>query len=138
MQDALALASKDGLDLIVVAAEAKPPVCKIMDYGHYKYEKEKQQKLAKKGSRSTVMKELKLSPKISEHDYQVRYRAAVKFLNKGNKVKLTVNFRGREMRHTDLGEKLLNRMMDELKEIAVPENAISISGRSMTVFLVHK
>ncbi|OGH94166.1 MAG: translation initiation factor IF-3 [Candidatus Margulisbacteria bacterium GWF2_38_17] len=138
IKEALAKAEEDGLDLIVVAENADPPVCKIMDYGHYKYEKEKQLKQAKKGSKATVIKELKMSPKISEHDYQVRHRAAIKFLEKGNKVKITINFRGREMAHMDLGKILLDRFLNDLKEHAVAEGDASYAGRSINLILTHK
>lgn len=135
---ALAKADEAGMDLIVVAESANPPVCKIMDYGHYKYEKEKQLKQAKKGSKATVVKELKMSPKISEHDFLVRFRAAQKFVEKGNKVKLTVNFRGRELTHIDLGRALLNRFISDIKDNAIPEGDIVMSGRSLSLILMRK
>lgn len=138
IKEALAIAEDAGMDLIVVSETANPPVCKIMDYGHYKYEKEKQLKQAKKGSKATVVKELKMSPKISEHDYQVRLRAAIKFVEKGNKVKLTVNFRGREMTHMDLGKVLISKFVEDIKNTAIPEGDMAISGRSIGLIIMRK
>lgn len=138
IEEAWKVADDFNMDIIVVSKDANPPVCKIMDYGHYKYEKEKQLKQSRKGSKATVIKELKMSPKISEHDYQVRFRAAQKFLGKGNKVKVTVNFRGREMAHLDLGKDLLDRFLNELSDVAVADNQPKLEGRRMILMLSAK
>lgn len=135
---ALAMADEAGLDLIVMSKDAKPPVCRMMDYGHYKYEKEKQAKLAKRGSKATVIKELKMSPKISENDYQVRLRAARKFLAKGYKVKVTLFFRGREMAHVDLGTEKMKKLILDVADIGVPENQPRLAGRTMHLMLSNK
>lgn len=135
---ALEMADDVGLDLIVMSKDANPPVCKMMDYGHYKYEKEKQAKQAKKGSKSTVIKELKMSPKISDHDYQVRLKAARKFLAKGYKVKVTLLFRGREMAHVDLGQEKMQKLIVDVADVGVPENEPKLTGRTMHLMLSTK
>ena len=110
------MAEEQGLDLVEVAPQSKPPVCRILDYGTYKYEQSKRAKAAKKKHHFMQLKEVKLRPKIEEHDFQFKLNHARKFLESGNKVKFTVYFRGREITHKEFGNKLLDRMKEELKE----------------------
>ena len=139
IEEAQAKAVEKELDLILIAATAKPPVCKIGDYGKLRYEIQKKQRQSRKGSRaSSVMKELKLRPKISEHDYAVRRDHAKEFLEKGHKVKATMVFRGREVTHPDIGRKILNRMAEELKEKGAIEMAPRAEGRNMIMVIVPK
>lgn len=123
------------MDLILVYSDATPPVCKIGNIGQLKYEIRKKEKKAKKGSKASITKELKMSPKINEHDYQVRVRQCLKFLGKGSKVKVTVFFRGREASHANLGYQLLDRLIENVREKGNPENRPRLSGYNMVLIL---
>jgi translation initiation factor IF-3 len=133
--DALALAQEQDLDLVEVAAQADPPVCRIMDYGKYKYEQAVRQREARKKQSHVVVKEMKMRPKIDRHDYETKKGHVVRFLRQGAKVKVTIMFRGREMIHPEIGQHLLERLADELEEIAKIENAPKLDGRNMTMVL---
>ncbi len=132
------MASSQGLDLVEVAPEASPPVCKIMDYGKFKYQQSKKEKLTKKKQHVVSVKEIRLRPKIDEHDFNFKIGHARKFLEKGHKVKATVLFRGREMSHKEFAHKLLERMATELGDISKVERQPVMEGRMMTMFLIKK
>jgi translation initiation factor IF-3 len=132
---ALEVARDRELDLVLVSEKADPPVCRIMDYGKYKFEQEKKAKEAKKKSHQTEVKEVKMRYKIDSHDYQVRIGQAVRFLKSGDKVKCTVIFRGREIQHTALAEQLLYRMAKDLEENAEIQQPPKREGRNMIMFL---
>jgi translation initiation factor IF-3 len=136
--EALAMAEDRGLDLVEVSPKARPPVCKIMDYGKYMYQLNKRAKEAKKRQHVTVVKEVKMRPKIEPHDYDFKVRHAREFLTEGDKVKLTVNFRGRELAHKELGRRLMERATEDLADIANVEVAIRSEGRSMIMVLSPK
>lgn len=137
-REALRMAQEQGLDLVEVAASAKPPVCRLMDYGRYRYEQSKREREARKRQKIINIKEVKLRLRIEEHDFQVKLRNAVRFLEDGDKVKVTIMFRGRELSHADLGRKLCNKLAQEVKEIAVVEKLPSIEGRNMVMILSPK
>ncbi len=122
-----------GLDLVVVSPNADPPVAKIMDFGKYKYEIQKKKSEARKKQSVIVVKEIKIRPGIEEHDYQVKMRAINRFLEEGDKVKLTLRFRGREMAHHELGSKILDRVQEDLDSIAKVEQFPKLEGRQMTM-----
>ncbi|MBJ7364939.1 MAG: translation initiation factor IF-3 [Synechococcus sp. SupBloom_Metag_053] len=132
---ALEVGKERGLDLVLVSEKADPPVCRIMDYGKFKFEQEKKAKETKKKSHQTEVKEVKMRYKIDEHDYQVRIGQAVRFLKSGDKVKCTVIFRGREIQHTALAEQLLFRMARDLEENAELQQEPKREGRNMIMFL---
>jgi translation initiation factor IF-3 len=134
-RDALAKARELGLDLVEVSPTARPPVCRIMDFGKYKYEQSKKAKQSKKRQHQVVVKEIKLRPKIEKHDYEFKKKHAIEFLEHGDKVKVTLMFRGREMAHTDLGRKLLDQLTEELKEFAKVESPARQEGRTMIMYL---
>jgi len=132
-------AQKDGLDLVEISPNAAPPVCKIVDYGKYRYQMTKKERESKKGQHQAKLKEIKVKPNIDEHDLQTKMRHAKDFLEKGNKVKVTCMFRGREMAHKDIGERLIKKIVEDLKEIAVCETPMKMFGRFLTVVLApHK
>lgn len=137
-QEALRLAEEKDLDLVLVSDKADPPVCRIMDYGKYKFEQEKKAREAKKKQHTSEVKEVKMRYKIEEHDYNVRLNQAQRFLKAGDKVKATITFRGREIQHTDLAEELLNRMATDLGEMAEVQQNPKKEGRSMTMLLSPK
>ena len=137
-KEALAVAQEKGLDLVLVSETANPPVCKIMDYGKYKYEQDKKQKEAKKKQHNADVKEVKMRYKIEEHDYNVRVKNAERFLKSGDKVKATVSFRGREIQHSNLAEKLLRRMASDLEEVAEIQQFPKREGRNMMMMLSPK
>jgi translation initiation factor IF-3 len=137
-RDAMAIAEEKELDLVLVSDTADPPVCKIMDYGKYKYEQDKKLKEAKKKQHNADVKEVKMRYKIEEHDYNVRVRSAERFLKSGDKVKATINFRGREIQHADLAEGLLKRMATDLEEVAEVQQAPKREGRNMMMLLAPK
>ena len=137
-QEALRLAEDRGLDLVEVSPTARPPVCRIMDYGKYKYERNKKLKESKKRQHVIQVKEIKLRPKTEEHDYQFKKRHAEDFLRKGNKVKFTVIFRGREMEHRELGMDLLKSIVERFSEIATVEREPVMIGRIITMILGPK
>ena len=136
--EALAMAEERGLDLVEVSPKARPPVCKIMDYGKYMYQLNKRAKEAKKRQHVTVVKEVKMRPKIEPHDYDFKVRHAREFLAAGDKVKMTVIFRGRELAHKELGRRLMERAMEDLSDAANVEVAIRAEGRSMVMVLAPK
>lgn len=126
------------LDLVNVAPTAKPPVCRIMDYGKFRYEQQKKEKEARKNQKVVDIKEVWFRANIDEHDYQTKFRNVVKFLNEGDKVKASVRFRGREIAHADLGKKILDRLQKEVAEICNVERAPKLEGRSMIMILAPK
>ena len=132
------LAVERHLDLVEIAPTAKPPVCKIMDYGKFRYEQQKREKEARKKQKTFDIKEVKLRPGIEDHDFNVKYKNAVRFLEDGDKVKVTVMFRGRELSHPELGEVLLNKMAEQLKEIAIVERVPKLEGKNMIMIVAPK
>jgi len=126
------------MDLVEVAPEARPPVCRIMDYGKYRYEQSKKAREAKKKQTIIELKEIKLRPKTEEHDFQFKVRHADRFLKEGNKAKITMMFRGREVIRMDRGRALLNRFVEALKDVAVVEQQTKVEGRNMTMILAPK
>jgi len=135
LPEALTKAREQELDLVEVAPNANPPVCRIMDYGRYVYEQEQRRRQSKRKATNVVIKEMKFRPKIDEHDYTTKMKHVVRFLGEGNKVKLTIMFRGREMAHPELGMKILNRVAEDVAEVAVVESAPRQDGRNMTMVL---
>jgi translation initiation factor IF-3 len=133
--EALVMAATAGLDLVEVAAAADPPVCKILDYGKFKYEEQKKKNEARKKQKVIEVKEIKLRPGIDDHDYLVKMRSMVKFIEEGDKVKVTMRFRGRELAHQDLGMNVLMRVRDDLEETAKVEQMPRMEGRQMTMVL---
>ncbi len=138
VREALALAQSKNLDLVEVSPTARPPVCRIMDYGKFKYEQKRREKKAKKKQHQMQLKEVKLRPKIEEHDYEFKVKHAREFLSARDKVKLTVTFRGREMAHQDLGYKLIQRAIADLAEVALVETPPRSEGRTLTAVLMPK
>ena len=136
-RDALKLAEEAGLDLVKIAPTAKP-VCKIVDYGKYKYEQIRKEKEAKKKQKTIEIKEIRLSPNIDTNDLNTKINAARKFLTKGDKVKVTLRFRGREMAHMNSSKHILDEFAEKLSDISVVEKAPKVEGRSMTMFLTEK
>jgi translation initiation factor IF-3 len=136
--EALAMASDVGLDLVEVAPNADPPVCKILDFGKYKYEEQKKKNEARKKQKTIEVKEIKLRPSIDNHDYDVKVRSMVKFIEEGDKVKVTMRFRGRELAHQELGMDVLVRVKDDLEEIAKVEQMPRMEGRQMTMVMAPK
>tara|TARA_Y100001958_G_C21048480_1_gene415549 strand:- start:100 stop:645 length:546 start_codon:yes stop_codon:yes gene_type:complete len=132
---AIELAKNEGLDLIEISPNANPPVCKIMDMGKFKYDQQKKANLAKKKQKIVSLKEIKLRPGTETHDYNFKIKNAKKFISKGDKVKFTVKFKGREMQHVDLGKNLMNRIIDDLKEIGKVETQPKFEGRQMIMII---
>ena len=137
-RDAQQLAYEKHLDLVEIAPTAKPPVCRIMDYGKYRYEQQKREKESRKKQKTFDIKEVKLRPGIEEHDFNVKFKNAVRFLEDGDKVKVTIMFRGRELSHPELGEVLLNKMAAQLKEMAVVERQPKLEGKNMIMIVAPK
>ena len=137
-RDAMKMAEDAGLDLVKIAPTAKPPVCKIVDYGKYKYEQIRKEKEAKKKQKVIEIKEIRLSPNIDTNDLNTKINAARKFLTKGDKVKITLRFRGREMAHMNNSKHILDDFAQSLSDISVVEKAPKVEGRSMTMFLTEK
>jgi translation initiation factor IF-3 len=135
---ALDMATERNSDLVEVAPTAKPPVCRIMDYGKFKYEQQKKEREARKKQKTFDVKEVKLRPKIETHDYLVKFRNAQRFLNDGDKVKAVIMFRGRELSHPDLGLEILKRLGNDLKEISIIEREPKLEGRNMFMILAPK
>jgi translation initiation factor IF-3 len=135
VQDAIQFAEEQGLDLVEVAPEARPPVCRVMDYGKYKYQQSKRLQQAKKKQKVISVKEIKLRPKTEEHDYQFKTQPVRRFLQDGHKTKVTVVFRGREMAHTELGRQMLDRVAADLQDIGAIEQTPRQEGRNMTMVL---
>jgi translation initiation factor IF-3 len=136
--DALRVAEEKELDLVLVSETASPPVCRIMDYGKYKFEQEKKAREAKKKQHTADIKEVKMRYKIDEHDYNVRVNQAQRFLKAGDKVKATITFRGREIQHSNLAEELLARMAKDLEDVAEVQQAPKKEGRNMMMMLSPK
>mgnify|MGYP001034633776 CR=1 FL=1 len=132
---ALKLAQEAGLDLVEISPNASPPVCKILDYGKYKYEQQKKAAEARKNQKTVDVKEIKVRPAIGEHDYQVKYKNARKFLDHGDKVKVTLRLRGREMAHKDLAMEVLNRLKQELSDISKVDLEPKFEGRQVIMVL---
>ena len=137
-REALPLARGKGLDLVEVAPQARPPVCRIMDYGKYMYQQNKRAQEAKKHQRTIQVKEVKFRPKIDEHDYAFKKNHILRFLKEANKVKATVLFRGREITHSEIGEQILKRLQSEVGELAQVERAPKLEGHMMTMILAPK
>ncbi|SHI37726.1 translation initiation factor IF-3 [Wenxinia saemankumensis] len=132
---ALAAAEQLGLDLVEISPNAKPPVCKIMDYGKYKYETQKKEAEARKNQKVMEIKEVKFRPNTDTHDYDVKMKNVYKFLENGDKVKVTLRFRGREMAHQDLGRNLLERVAEDVSELGKVENMPKMEGRQMVMMI---
>ncbi len=137
-RDALKLAEEAGVDLVKIAPAAKPPVCRIVDYGKFRYEQTRKEKDAKKKQKTMEVKELRLSPNIDTNDLNTKVNAARKFLTKGDKVKITLRFRGREMAHMNTSKHILDDFAQALADVAVVDKAPKVEGRSMTMFLTQK
>ncbi len=137
-REAMKIAQEAELDLVKIAPNATPPVCKIMDYGKFRFEQMKKEKEAKKNQRVVEVKEVRMSPNIDTNDFNVKLKNAQKFLKEGNRVKVTVRFRGREMAHTSIGEVLLKQFGESCAEIATVEKNPKLEGRLMTMFLSPK
>jgi translation initiation factor IF-3 len=135
LPEALSYSRQLELDLVEVAPNANPPVCRVMDYGRYLYEQEQRRRQSKRKATNVVIKEMKFRPKIDEHDYVTKMKHVVRFLGEGNKVKLTIMFRGREMAHPELGMRILNRVAEDVAEVAIVESAPRQDGRNMTMVL---
>ena len=137
-QRALAMADESGLDLVEVAPEARPPVCKLMDFGKFKYQTQKKANEARKKQKVIEVKEIKMRPNIDQHDYDVKMRSMTRFLDDGDKVKVTLRFRGREMAYQDLGLKVLERVRDDLEEVSKVEQFPKMEGRQMTMVIAPR
>lgn len=137
-REALRIAQDMGLDLVNVAPQAKPPVCRIMDYGKFKYEQSKKEREARKKQKIVQVKEVRLTPNIEEHDLQTKLRNVRKFLEHGDKVKLTIRFRGRQIAHAELGQQVLDRLAKEVEDIGAIERNPMLEGRQMIMILAPK
>jgi translation initiation factor IF-3 len=135
ISDALRLAREQTLDLVEVAATARPPVCRIMDFGKYKYEQAKREQRAKRRQHVTVVKEIKLRPRVEKHDFEFKLRHAREFLTERDRVKITIQFRGREVSHPELGYELMERVIATLADVAQVEQKMSMEGRFLTTML---
>ena len=138
VKEAQQMAFERGLDLVEVSPTSKPPVCRILDYGKYKYDLSKKQKIAKKKQHTVQLKEMRYRPKIEDHDFQFKTRHVRQFLLDGFKVKVFVEFRGREMAHTEFGKRLIDRVQEELADIATVEQRPKMEGRKLGVILMPK
>ncbi|HHW14873.1 MAG TPA: translation initiation factor IF-3 [Firmicutes bacterium] len=137
-RDALRIAEEKALDLVEVSPNSRPPVCKLMDYGRFRYEQAKKEREARKKQRITDLKEVRMTPKIEDHDFAVKTKATEKFLRDGDKVKVVIRFRGREIVHADLAQKLMNEMAQQLTAIAGVEREPKVEGRNMIMILSPK
>ncbi|MDK2821358.1 MAG: translation initiation factor [Clostridia bacterium] len=137
-REALRIAQEHGMDLVEVAPNARPPVCRIMDFGKYKYVQSKREREARKKQRVINVKEVKMRLNIEEHDFQVKTRNAIRFLEKGDKVKVTIMFRGREIAHSQLGIELCQRLAEQVSHLASIEKPPKVEGRNMTMILAPK
>ncbi len=135
IEEAQEAARSQGLDLVEVSPSARPPVCRIMDYGRYKYEQAKAEREARKKQHVTQMKEIKMRPNIEEHDFEFKTRHIKRFLDDRNKVKVTIMFRGREMAHTENGREVLNDVVEEIGDLAIVEHQARLEGRNMFMIL---
>ncbi|NLX90685.1 MAG: translation initiation factor IF-3 [Firmicutes bacterium] len=138
LEEALNLAREKNLDLVNIAPQAKPPVCRIMDFGKYKFEQSKREKEARKKQKTTSVKEVKMRPNIEHHDFQVKVRSALRFLQNGDKVKASIIFRGREITHPELGRDLCMKFAEELQQICTVEREPRIEGKNMVMILSPK
>jgi translation initiation factor IF-3 len=136
--EGIAIAEQEGLDLVEVAPDGRPPVCRIMDYGKYKYQQKKRSSEARRHQTQIQVKEVKIRPKTEEHDYQVKKRNAIRFLEAGNKAKITMMFRGREIAYADLAMKLMNRLAEDLAELGQVESMPRVEGRNMTIMIAPR
>lgn len=137
-QEALEIAANVNLDLVLVAPNAKPPVCRIMDYGKFRYEQQKKDKEARKNQKIINLKEIRLSPTIEEHDFSTKLRNARKFLEKGDKVKASIRFRGRAITHSQIGKNVLERLAKDCEDLATIESKPKMEGRSMFLVMAPK
>ena len=137
-KEAQRIAEEHNLDLVKIAPQAKPPVCRVMDYGKHKFELAKKEKEARKNQKVVSIKEVRLSPNIDEHDFNTKVNQGIKFLKSGDKVKVSVRFRGREITHSSIGKDLLIRVQDAMSEVGVVEKGIKLEGRNMAMFVVPK
>jgi translation initiation factor IF-3 len=135
LRDALVLAEERGLDLVEVAPNAVPPVCRVLDYGKYRYEQTKKEREARKHQKQAELKEVRLKPKTDDHDLEIKARQARKFLLAGDKVKFTVRFRGREMAHPDIGREMLEQIAEQLRDVATIEQRPLMEGRALSLML---
>jgi translation initiation factor IF-3 len=135
VRDALKLSAERGLDLVEIAPQAKPPVCKIIDFGKFKYEQQKRDKLQRKNQQVSLLKEIRLHPNTDIHDFDFKVKHAINFLEEGNKVKAVVLFKGREMAYTELGEVLLKKFIEQTQDVAKVESPLKLEGRNMNVIL---
>ena len=134
-RDALALAEERQLDLVKIAPQARPPVCKLMDYGKYRFEQSKKEREFRKNQKVITVKEVRLSATIEDHDVDVKFKNAVKFLKDGNKVKVTIRFRGRQITHSEIGRQIMVEFADRIKEYGTVDKAPQIEGRNMSMFI---
>lgn len=137
-EEALKIAEERDMDLVMIAPNSKPPVCKIMDYGKFRFEQAKREKEAKKNQHVIEIKEIRMSPSIGENDFNTKLRAGQKFLSEGNRLKVTIRFRGREMAHTNIGEQLLKDFAEKCSEVASMDKNPKLEGRNMSMFLSPK
>lgn len=138
VRDALRLAHERDLDLVEIAPHVDPPVCRIMNYGKYKYEQNKKEREARKRQKVVDLKEIRMTPKIEDHDFEVKMRSAARFLTDGDKVKITVRFRGREIVHADLARNMLNQLAEKLSNLCVVERPPKVEGRAMIMILAPR
>jgi translation initiation factor IF-3 len=138
LREARRIAEEKNLDLVNVAPTAKPPVCRIMDYGKFKYEQSKREREARKNQKVVMIKEVRMTPNIEDHDFQVKLKNVVKFLSEGDKVKVSVRFRGREITHSSIGQQLLTRLAQQVAEHGVVERMPKLEGRQMIMILAPK
>jgi translation initiation factor IF-3 len=138
ISEALRIAAERELDLVEVAPEAAPPVCRVMDFGKFKYQQSRRAKDARKKQTIIQVKEVKMGPKTDEHDYQFKARHVRRFIEDGNKAKVTIRFRGREMAHTELGRRLLDKMSQDMADIALIESHAKLEGRNLVMILTPK
>lgn len=138
LNEALDMAYDKKLDLVLVAPNNEVPICKLMNYGKYKFEQAKREKEAKKKQKTFELKEIRITPNIEEHDFEFKCKNAKKFIEDGNKVKVTVRFRGRELNYVKLGEEVLNKFIEDLSEVAIPEKKPVLEGKNMFIILAKK
>ncbi|MCX7918517.1 MAG: translation initiation factor IF-3 [bacterium] len=138
LQEALNKAREVGLDLVEVSSQAVPPVCRIMDYGKYKFEKAKREKEARKKQKTIKVKEIKMGPNISEHDYQFKLRHAREFITEGDKVRVAIVYHGRQITHQEIGQKVMTRFIEDIKDLAIPEQTPRMEGKELTaIFTIN-
>jgi len=137
-RDALAMAEERQLDLVKIAPQARPPVCKLMDYGKYRFEQSKKEREFRKNQKVITVKEVRLSATIEDHDIDVKFKNAVKFLKEGNKVKVTIRFRGRQITHSEIGRQVMTEFAERIKEYGTVDKAPAIEGRNMSMFILPR